>query len=87
MAASVWLSASVGIGAGGALCIYCTWAVVLVVFVLRLGPRMAMLDSGDGESSFGCGDTSDWDTVASEDDKGGLLDRSGKGGGGDAAAI
>jgi len=71
MAASVWLSASVGIGAGGALYIYCTWAVVLVVFVLRLGPRMAMMEEfGDDESSYaGGGDTSDWDTDNKEKDR------------------
>jgi len=43
-AASVWLSASVGIGAGGALYVMSVWAVVLVVFVLRLGPHLLMVD-------------------------------------------
>lgn len=44
---------------------YCTWAVVLVCFILRLGPRMALIPNED--SSYGGGDTDDWDTGASED--------------------
>lgn len=43
-AASVWLSASVGIGAGGHLYVISVYAVILVVFVLRLGPRMYLTD-------------------------------------------
>ncbi|CAB9502581.1 Protein MgtC [Seminavis robusta] len=39
-AASVWLSASVGIGAGGALYVMSVWTVVLVVFVLRMAPQL-----------------------------------------------
>jgi len=60
-AASVWLSASVGIGAGGALYIYCAWAVVLVVFVLRLGPRMVLM-AGDDASFDDTGSELEWET-------------------------
>jgi len=63
-AASVWLSAAVGIGAGGALYLYCLWCVVLVVFVLRLGPRLVLMGTyGADDSSFQNTDTgSEWDT-------------------------
>jgi uncharacterized membrane protein YhiD involved in acid resistance len=43
-AASVWLSASVGIGVGGGLYLMSLWTVALVVFVLRLGPTLAFQD-------------------------------------------
>jgi uncharacterized membrane protein YhiD involved in acid resistance len=46
-AASVWLSASVGIGVGGALYVLSIYTVALVVFVLRLGPRLAFEDDPD----------------------------------------
>jgi uncharacterized membrane protein YhiD involved in acid resistance len=57
-AASVWLSASVGICVGGSLYVVSAWAVVLVVIVLRLGPRMYLQDDS---SSFG-DHISDWET-------------------------
>ena len=56
-AASVWLSASVGIGAGGGLYVLSCYAVVLVVFVLRIGPRMFFTE----DSSSFAGDTSETD--------------------------
>jgi uncharacterized membrane protein YhiD involved in acid resistance len=43
-AASVWLSASVSIAAGGALWVCSTWTFILVVFVLRFGPTMAFVE-------------------------------------------
>lgn len=43
-ATSVWLSASVGIAAGGALWVISAWTVVLAIFVLRLGPQLAFVD-------------------------------------------
>jgi len=53
-AASIWLSASVGIGVGGGLYLYCCWAVVLVLFVLRLGPQLVLFDPdvAEDDSSF-----------------------------------
>lgn len=73
-AASVWLSASVGIGAGGALYLYCVWAVLLVVFILRLGPRLASWGSSD-TSTATIDTNTDWETDAAksmddEDDEG-----------------
>ena len=50
-AASVWLSASIGIGVGGALYVMSVWTVVLVVFVLRLGPRLAFEKDESGPGS------------------------------------
>lgn len=61
-AASVWLSASVGIGAGGHMYVVSVYAVILVIFVLRLGPRLYLTD----DSSYGVETESDWDT---EDEK------------------
>jgi uncharacterized membrane protein YhiD involved in acid resistance len=49
-AASVWLSASVGIGVGGALYVLSIYTVALVVFVLRLGPRL-VFEEDHGHSS------------------------------------
>ena len=46
-AASVWLSASVGIGAGGGLFILSSYCVVLVIFVLRVGPGMFFSDDSE----------------------------------------
>jgi uncharacterized membrane protein YhiD involved in acid resistance len=54
-AASVWLSASVGIGSGGGLFILSSYCVVLVIFVLRIGPGMFFADDSE---SFG-GDESE----------------------------
>eukprot|EP00549_Striatella_unipunctata_P025345 CAMPEP_0118709738 /NCGR_PEP_ID=MMETSP0800-20121206/22867_1 /TAXON_ID=210618 ORGANISM="Striatella unipunctata, Strain CCMP2910" /NCGR_SAMPLE_ID=MMETSP0800 /ASSEMBLY_ACC=CAM_ASM_000638 /LENGTH=176 /DNA_ID=CAMNT_0006613591 /DNA_START=308 /DNA_END=834 /DNA_ORIENTATION=- len=38
-AATVWLSASVGVAIGGRLYVISMYAVALILFVLRLGPR------------------------------------------------
>jgi putative Mg2+ transporter-C (MgtC) family protein len=38
-AASVWLSAAVGVGCGGALYLVTTYVVILVVMILRYAPR------------------------------------------------
>ena len=48
-AASVWLSASIGIGVGGALYVMSTWTVILVLFVLRLVPQLLLDDPCDDE--------------------------------------
>jgi len=58
-AASVWLSASVGIGVGGHLYIISLYVVSLVVFVLRLGPRMYYTD--DSSYMNGIETESEWD--------------------------
>lgn len=64
-AASVWLSASVGIAAGGALWVCSAWTVVLVVFVLRFGPKMAFVDDescrASDESISSVEEEGDWD--------------------------
>jgi uncharacterized membrane protein YhiD involved in acid resistance len=57
-AASLWLSASVGIGVGGALYVMSVWTVVLVVFVLRLGPQLVFQD----DKSYGSEEEEDADT-------------------------
>jgi uncharacterized membrane protein YhiD involved in acid resistance len=61
-AASVWLSASVGIGTGGRLYLVSVYAVILVMFVLRLGPRMYMTD----DTSFAAETESEWDETEEE---------------------
>lgn len=43
-AASVWLSASIGIGSGGGLFLLSAYATALVIFVLRIGPRLFFVD-------------------------------------------
>mmetsp|Transcript_24825 Transcript_24825/g.37479 ORF Transcript_24825/g.37479 Transcript_24825/m.37479 type:complete len:316 (+) Transcript_24825:29-976(+) len=58
-AASVWLSASVGIGVGGHLYIISLYAVSLAVFVLRLGPRLYSAD--DMSYMNGIETESEWD--------------------------
>lgn len=63
-AASVWLSASVGIGVGGGLYVMSIWTVVLVIFVLRLGPRLAFQD----DTSYDGNDDDDDDDDAEDDD-------------------
>lgn len=71
-AASVWLSASVGIAAGGALWVSSAWTVILVVFVLRFGPKMAFVEdqsyrtSDDSLSSVE--DEDDWDEGCGDGD-------------------
>lgn len=60
-AASVWLSAAVGVGSGGGLYFICTYAVALIIVVLRFGPRMyGSEDSGYGDETEG--EDSAWDT-------------------------
>ena len=68
-AASVWLSAAVGIGIGGKLTIVSIYAVALVILVLRMGPRMYFTNDssscGDSESELNFSDSvtsSDTDT-------------------------
>lgn len=39
-AASVWLSAAIGVGAGGALYVCSAYSTALVILVLRFGPRL-----------------------------------------------
>lgn len=54
-AASVWLSAAVGVGAGGALYAVSAYSTALVVLVLRFGPRLYLAsDRGfeDDEEEF-----------------------------------
>jgi uncharacterized membrane protein YhiD involved in acid resistance len=71
-AASVWLSASVGISAGGALWVCSTWTVILVVFVLRFGPAMAYVEDASyrtyEESLSSVGNEQDW-TDEDDDDE------------------
>ncbi len=54
-AASVWLSAAVGVGAGGALYAVSAYSTALVILVLRFGPRLYLSsDKGfeDDEEEF-----------------------------------
>jgi uncharacterized membrane protein YhiD involved in acid resistance len=71
-AASVWLSASVGIGVGGGLYIMSLWTVVLVVFVLRLGPTLAFQDdcsyASDSSTYDKQSNDSDWGESQNDDD-------------------
>jgi len=39
-ATSVWLSAALGVGAGGGLHFVATYSTILVIMVLRYGPRL-----------------------------------------------
>jgi len=54
-AASVWLAAAVGVGAGGALYAVAAYSTALVILVLRFGPRLYLQhdrgfeDDSDGE--------------------------------------
>ena len=43
-AASLWLSAAVGAGAGGAMYFVSAYSVILVILILRYGPQMYMQD-------------------------------------------
>jgi len=43
-AASVWLSAAVGVGCGGALYFPTVYGTILVLFVLRYGPKLYLLE-------------------------------------------
>ena len=59
-AASVWLSAAVGVGVGGRLYVVSFYAVALVILVLRLGPRLYFQDDASSYASDGedCDDMS-----------------------------
>jgi len=68
-AAGVWLSAALGMGAGGKLYIVSAYAVILVILVLRIGPRVAGIISDDGGGGGSKGnsrsswyDTDGWET-------------------------
>mmetsp|Transcript_32485 Transcript_32485/g.48965 ORF Transcript_32485/g.48965 Transcript_32485/m.48965 type:complete len:377 (+) Transcript_32485:206-1336(+) len=43
-AASVWLSAAIGVGTGGALYFVSVYSTVLIILVLRYGPRLYLQD-------------------------------------------
>jgi putative Mg2+ transporter-C (MgtC) family protein len=66
-ATTVWLSASVGIGAGGALWVTSAWTVILVIFVLRLGPQLVFVEDMSLQGSRCLTSEGDWD-VDSKDD-------------------
>ena len=66
-AASVWLSASVGIGAGGGLFILSSYCVVLVIFLLRIGPAMFFADDSESFAEEESG-TEGWESTT-EDEK------------------
>lgn len=51
-ASSVWLSAAVGVGVGGKLWVQSAYAVVLVVFLLKIGPRMYLWEESDGSRTM-----------------------------------
>ena len=63
-AAGVWLSAAIGVGVGGRLYIPSAYAVVLVIFLLRLGPLLVFEGNSDATETFWS--EGDWDT---DDDK------------------
>jgi putative Mg2+ transporter-C (MgtC) family protein len=50
-AASLWLSAAVGVGAGGALYVVTSYATILVIFVLKYGPKMYNRDIEEEEEN------------------------------------
>jgi len=64
-AAGVWLSAAVGVGVGGKLYIPSAYAVVLVVFMLRIGPRLYQWDS---DGSAWSDDLAGWESETDKDD-------------------
>lgn len=64
-AAGVWLSAAVGVGVGGKLYIPSAYAVVLVVFMLRIGPRLYLWDS---DGSAWSDDLAGWESETEKDD-------------------
>ena len=63
-AASVWLSAAVGVGVGGKLYVISLYAVALVILVLRLGPRLYFQD----DASSYCDEEEYDDDISTEDD-------------------
>jgi uncharacterized membrane protein YhiD involved in acid resistance len=70
-AASVWLSASIGIGSGGGLFLLSAYATALVIFVLRIGPRIFFADDassvGDDEDEW---ETDQWESTDADDKEG-----------------
>jgi uncharacterized membrane protein YhiD involved in acid resistance len=68
-AAGVWLSAAIGVGVGGKLYIPSAYAVVLVVLVLRLGPRLYFWDSSDGSTTLYSDGMGGWDGSESNKDE------------------
>lgn len=61
-AASVWLSAAVGVAIGGGQRLYIVsiYAVALVVLVLRFGPQMYMLEDSDSMADYDDDTELDW---------------------------
>jgi len=55
-AAAIWLSAAVGVACGGEMYFAASFAIALLLTLLRFGPRMPSND--DDESSVG--DSGDW---------------------------
>ena len=80
-AAGVWLSAALGVGVGGKLYVPSTYAVVLVIYVLRLAAPRVYSDESDGWSDDMAGwesetgskrdDDLDMDDDDDDDDDGG----------------
>lgn len=54
-AASLWLSSAVGVACGGALYFVASFCVVIMVVLLRFGPRIDVIDGAGGpdEAEFG----------------------------------
>jgi len=69
-AAGLWLSAAIGVGVGGKLYVPSAYAVVLVVLVLRLGPRLYFWDTtgSDGSTLYSDG-MGGWDGSESNKDE------------------
>jgi len=61
-AASVWLSAAVGVGTGGKLYFISSYCVALIIAVLRFGPRMY---GSEEEDHYNEDEDSSWDTDGS----------------------
>jgi len=57
-AAGVWLSAAIGVGVGGGLYVCSIFCVILVVLVLRIGPRIYLGVGDDSVRSGGTGNFS-----------------------------
>ena len=51
-AASLWLSAAIGVGVGGALYFVSVYSVVLVMLILRYGPKLYLQDDGEDADDF-----------------------------------
>jgi uncharacterized membrane protein YhiD involved in acid resistance len=48
-AASVWLSAAIGVGAGGALYFVSIYSTILILLVLRFGPKLYLQEDSQDE--------------------------------------